>query len=210
MPRGNFITFEGGEGSGKSTQISLLSDSLTKYGIVHIVTREPGGTDLAEKIRPLLVKEQGNEDWDPRAETLLFLAARIQHWHHKIYPALEKGQWVLCDRFVDSTLVYQGVGKELGLSWVKDLHEQLLPDALPDVTLLLDIEPQIGLSRAQKRHDDETRFESLTRAFHQSLRQGFSQLAAESDGRIKTIDASNDIKTIENAILEVIKERFSL
>lgn len=202
--RGRFITFEGGEGSGKSTQITLLSQALATRGIDHITTREPGGTPLAERIRPLLVEEQSGEDWHPLAETLLFLAARVQHWEVKIRPALEAGQWVLSDRFMDSTLVYQGIGKGLGLERLQTLHQQVLPEVKPDLTLLLDIDPAEGLARAQARADNENRFESLDIAFHRRLREGFRQLAAQEPARFVVIDANRDAGMIAEEILKAV------
>lgn len=250
--RGKFISFEGGEGSGKTTQIKLLSEFLTEQKIAHIVTREPGGTPLAERIRPLLVeplektsknaqaqsadcaslvesKKGGQqaasvmnprsgdpcesqqafagpvankEDWLPLPETLLFLAARVQHWQVKIKPALEAGNWVLCDRFTDSTLVYQGIAKSLGVEYLQALQRMVLADVRPDLTLLLDIDPKIGLERAGKRGEGEDRFEALGLEFHQKLREGFLQLAAQEPGRVKVVDAGNNPQSIKQNILE--------
>lgn len=200
--RGKFITFEGGEGCGKTTQIKLLSEALTQRGIAHITTREPGGTPLAEKIRPLLVEAQNQgEDWHPLAETLLFLAARVQHWQQKIEPALAVGQWVLCDRFIDSTLVYQGIGKGLGLEYLQTLHHNINGDVWqPDVTLLLDINPAEGLKRAGARNDNETRFEDLDFSFHQRLREGFLQLAKAEPKRILVVNAAQTPQAVQQEI----------
>ncbi len=193
VQRGKFITFEGGEGSGKSTQISLLSSYLTQQNIDHIITREPGGTPLAERIRPLLV-EPNDEEWDAMAETLLFIAARVQHVTQKIEPALASGKWVLCDRFSDSTFVYQGVGKKIGIEKVKRIQELALGKIIPDLTFLLYISPEEGLKRAASRNDKETRFEDYDISFHHALRTGFQQIAAQS--HVITLDGSqakNDI-----------------
>jgi dTMP kinase len=202
VARGRFITFEGGEGCGKTTQIKLLSETLTQRGIAHITTREPGGTPLAEKIRPLLVEAQMQvEDWNPLAETLLFLAARAQHWQQKIEPALESGQWVLCDRFMDSTFVYQGIGKGLGLAFLQQLQHSLGGGAWkPDLTLLLDIDPTQGLERAHKRHHNETRFEDLDTHFHQRLREGFLQIATAEPQRVKVINAALSLSEVQARI----------
>ena len=235
--RSKFITFEGGEGSGKSTQIRLLSEALSDRNISHIVTREPGGTPLAERIRPLLVESQNvaqqgqldkrdkqvepalssapcerqnvaqrgqldNEDWCPLAETLLFFAARAQHWQHKILPVLQQGTWVLCDRFMDSTLVYQGIAKQLGLEAVKAWHATILGDVTPDITFLLDLPPEEGLRRAATRGDSENRFESLGLAFHQRLRDGFLQLAQMDAQRIHVIDATQSIDQLHTQLLK--------
>ncbi len=229
---GKLISFEGGEGSGKSTQIRLLAEYLQASNIKYIITREPGGTPLAEKIRPLLVCANaddvpytiagnvvagaavmdGNiaEDWHPLAETSLFMAARIQHWYYKIKPALEEGKWVLCDRFIDSTVVYQGVGKQLGVDYVLRLHNMLLPKVMPDTSILLDIDPILGLNRAKKRGDNETRFEKLDNNFHQDIRTGFLQLARNNPKRFAVIDANQSKESVAADILEVIKKRFGV
>jgi dTMP kinase len=202
MQRGKFITFEGGEGCGKSTQIRLLSEALNEKSIPHIITREPGGTPLAERIRPLLVEPNAEEDWDPLAETLLFFAARVQHIKTKIEPTLAAGKWVLCDRFADSTFVYQGVGKGLGVERLKTIQESLLGAYQPDQTFLLDIDPTIGLTRAKSRNDQETRFEDLDFSFHQSLRQGFLELAKQE--RFTVIDAESSIEEVQKKILAAL------
>ncbi len=204
--RGKFITFEGGEGCGKTTQIKLLSEALTAQSIAHIVTREPGGTTLAERIRPLVVEASGStEEWSPLAETLLFLAARVQHWQQKIAPALAAGSWVLCDRFIDSTLVYQGMGKGLGLEYLRGLHRALLGNVwLPDITLLLDISPEIGLKRAATRSGNETRFEEMETAFHQKLRAGFLEIAAAEPARFCVINAEQSIVQIQHEIMSAV------
>ncbi len=206
MTPGRFITFEGGEGSGKTTQIKLLSAALADRDIKHIVTREPGGTPLAEKVRPLVVEQQqAGEDWHPLAETLLFLASRIQHWEVKIKPALESGLWVLCDRFIDSTLVYQGIGKKLGADYLLSLHHLLAGKQwLPDYTLLLDIDPKIGLARAHARQGAEMRFEALDHAFHEKLRDGFLHLAALEPERYRILQADQEPQKLGLQILKAL------
>lgn len=205
--RGRFITFEGGEGCGKTTQIAMLSQSLFEMDIPHITTREPGGTLLSEKIRPLVVEvQEKNEDWKPLSETLLFLAARVQHWQHKIAPALEAGSWVLCDRFIDSTLVYQGIGKGLGLEFLRDLHHRLHGnDWQPEVTILLDMDHAEGLKRAGARKGNETRFESLSPEFHQRLRESFLGLAREEPQRFHVISALGGIGQVHDEIMRALK-----
>lgn len=198
-----FISFEGGEGCGKSTQVKMLSQALSDKGVAHILTREPGGTPLAERIRPLLV-EPADEDWHPLAETLLFLAARVQHVEQVIKPALAAGKWVLCDRFADSTFVYQGIAKGLGVERIQKLQQQVLGDFMPDVTLLLDISPEQGLPRAASRNDNEDRFEQLDISFHQSLRHGFLQLAEAEPSRYRVIDASQTIEQVHQHVLESV------
>lgn len=202
LAKGRFITFEGGEGCGKTTQIKLLSEALTARGIPHLLTREPGGTVLAERIRPLVVEPSGTaEDWHPLAETLLFLAARLQHWQEKIKPALDAGQWVLCDRFMDSTLVYQGIGKGLGVEYLQSLHRFLNgQEWLPHLTFLLDIEPSAGLSRAAGRAGKETRFEDLDIQFHHKIRAGFLKIAGKSPERVKVIEAAQPLEEVHRLV----------
>jgi dTMP kinase len=198
-----FITFEGCEGSGKTTQIRLLSEVLTQRGMPHIVTREPGGTEGAEAIRALVTTGDAAA-WSPLAEALLFAAARADHIEKRIIPALQAGQWVLCDRFFDSTLVYQGVGKGLGTPFLMQLHHLLFGNFKPDLTLLLDIQPDVGLARAVQRHGDETRFESMGMEFHHAVRDGFLALAAAEADRIQVIKADNDEPTVHISILRAL------
>lgn len=209
---GLFITFEGGEGSGKTTQIALLSKALEQAGLPLIRTREPGGTPLAEKIRPLLVEaQQMEEEWSHLSETLLFFAARAQHWQYRIQPALCRGEWVLCDRFMDSTFVYQGIARGVGLEKVREMHRNVLGDDItPDITFLLDLDVEVGLKRAVSRQDNETRFESLEIDFHRRLREGFHKLASEEAERFVCIDATQPVDVMHNHIFEVIRQRASL
>lgn len=201
--RGRFVTIEGGEGAGKSTQIKLLSSSLTQAGIEHILTREPGGSEGAESIRALIVT--GDKDrWDPVTEALLIMAARAHHVQHTILPALEAGKWVLCDRFFDSTCVYQGIAKGLGLSWLRQLYALTIGAICPDLTLLYDIDPQIGVERAIARHGHETRFEDMPFDFHQALREGFLHLAKEEKERFIVIDASRCLSDIHSETINLM------
>ena len=166
---GRFITIEGGEGSGKSTQIAKLQAVLARNDIPHIITREPGGEPGAEAIRELLVT--GDKDrWDGLAETLLFSAARVQHVARVIAPALAAGKWVICDRFMDSTRVYQGIGKGMQPAYIEALHQMTLGNVMPDTTFVLDIAPDIGLARAKGRAGNELRFETMELTFHQQVR----------------------------------------
>ena len=198
--RGLFITFEGGEGSGKTTQLRLLSDYFTENAIPHIATREPGGTPLAETLRTLVV-ESGRDSWLPESEMLLFLAARIEHVRHVILPALHEGKAVLCDRFHDSSRAYQGIARGLGVSFYDQLHRLTLQTLYPDLTFLLDIAPEKGLSRAAQRHNKETRFEELGLEFHIRLRSGFLAIAQSEPERITVIDASGEVETVHEQIL---------
>lgn len=198
---GRFITFEGGEGSGKSTQISRLATLLREHGEVVIATREPGGTPGAEEIRALFVEGAGNR-WTVEGDVLLVMAARADHVARRIRPALVAGKTVLCDRFIHSTLAYQGFGRGVPLDQLRSLHRFATGDLWPDLVLWLDLPVEVGLARSTKRaearglgFEQEQRFEQLTVEYHQQVRQGFAMLAAD-DPRIVRIDASNSIEQV--------------
>ena len=206
---GKFITFEGGEGSGKSTQLGMLLDAFSASGLSCIKTREPGGSPGAEQIRDLLVK--GAVDaWDATTETLLFYAARLDHVNKVIRPMISAGTHVICDRFADSTRVYQGVGKGLSDDFISDLHRLTLGDFMPDLTIILDIDQDVGLERTRARSGDETRFESMTVAFHQKVRQGFLNIARSEPKRCLVIDAKKDQLTIHKQIVEAMNTKLLL
>lgn len=204
MPKGKFITLEGGEGAGKSTQIRLLLEALEHAGHKALHTREPGGTEGAEAIRNLLV--QGDpQRWDAVTETLLFYAARRNHMEKLVWPALEAGTHVICDRFADSTRVYQGYGKGLGDDYVMALHRLALGNFQPDLTLWLDVDAQQGLSRAGSRENDkETRFESMKGDFHERVRYGFADIAKKESRRIVRIDAAQPISNVHADIIRAV------
>ena len=205
---GRFITLEGGEGAGKSTQIQVVKDYLLTRGNDVVVTREPGGTSEGQEIRNLLVS--GDKDkWSPLSETLLILADRAAHLERVIRPALAEGKYVVCDRFFDSTKAYQGVAGGLGLDVIHNLQQPVLGKTLPDVTLLLDIDPEKGLRRAQER-GGELRFESKTLAYHRTLRNAFLDLAAQEPERIFVIDADRDVQAVSADILAVLDERLNV
>lgn len=206
MQPGRFISFEGGEGSGKSTQIKRLAEALQARGIAVHLTREPGGEAQAEEIRKLLVTGEA-ERWDAMAETLLFLAARVQHTGRVIKPALAAGNWVLSDRGLDSTRVYQGMAKGVGVDTYDRLHALTLGAFMPDLTLLLDIAPETGLKRSLSRANTETRFEGMALAFHQSVREGFLALAASEKERIAVIDASAPLDEVSAQVLTAVEAR---
>ncbi len=206
---GKFISFEGGEGSGKTTQIMLLADYLTALGHQVLTTREPGGSQGAEDIRNLLVQAQSHK-WQPMTEVLLLYAARFEHVQTVIKPALEKGIWVLCDRFSDSTFAYQGAGYGLKLEQIKAIHHHVLGDFFPDLTLLLDIDPNIGLQRANIREREkslmEDKYEQLDIQFHHALRQGYLQLAQLSPERIKIINADQTAQMLAKNIQQLVQK----
>lgn len=213
MARGLFITFEGPEGSGKSTQVKMLSELLDSRGIEYILTREPGGTDFAEKIRDILKDTSLNKVLSLKTEALLFQAARAQHVFEKIIPALESNKVVICDRFADSSTVYQGVARGLGREEIEALNKFSTDSLTPDLTLLLDIDPKIGLSRAHIRENcsiQKDRFEEQHLSFHIKIRDSFLKLAADNPQRFRIIDASREVVTIHNRIVKILKDEFKL
>jgi dTMP kinase len=209
VARGRFITIEGGEGAGKSTQLDLLMTALAHTGIAAQRTREPGGSEGAEAIRRLLL-EGAEERWDATAETLLFYAARREHVTRLIRPALDRGTWVVCDRFADSTIAYQGYGRGLPLAELQALHGFALGDFAPDLTLILDLPVAEGLARAAKRSGGADRFERLDTAFHERLRHGFQQIAAAEPRRCVVIDAAGDVETVHRAVLQAVATRLGV
>lgn len=208
MALGKFITFEGGEGAGKSTQCELLADTLTESGIDVVVTREPGGTPAAEQIRQLLVT--GDLDLSAKTELLLHMAARSSHVQDVIEPALLSGQWVICDRFMHSTFAYQGFGHGLGLDYVSSLHRLVFGRLQPCLTFILDISAENGLARAAVRGGSETRYEQMDLAFHTRLREGFLTLAAHSPERMEIVDATQSIDFVQAAVRERTARQFGL
>jgi len=208
--RGQFITFEGGEGAGKSTQATLLADRLRKLGIGVELTREPGGSPGAEIIRHVLLSGAA-QPLGPEIETLLFAAARDEHLNDKIRPALARGRWVICDRFADSTRVYQGTLGKVDPRIIRALERLTVGRTKPSLTIVLDLPPELGLLRAKKRrgagHAD--RFEKEDIAFHQKLRDAYRQIAQEEPQRCVLIDATEEADYIADQIWRVVDERLS-
>jgi dTMP kinase len=198
---GQFITIEGAEGVGKSTNIKLIQTLLDAAGIAHIATREPGGTPLAEQIRGLLLTKS-EQSMDPLAELLLMFAARRQHVEELILPATEAGQWVICDRFTDSTYAYQGGGRGLDLAQIAVLEQLCLGDFRPNLTLLLDLDVTAGLTRAAERGAPD-RFESEDVAFFNRVRQAFLDRAASAD-HYRVVDASQPLVQVQASIRSII------
>lgn len=203
MAGGIFITLEGGEGGGKSTQARKLADVLTARGHEVVLTREPGGAPGAEAIRKLLVEGAANR-WDGLTEALLHTAARRDHLVKTVWPALEAGKTVISDRFLDSTIAYQGYGHGLDLGVLRELQRIAIGDFRPDITLILDLPAHVGLERAHVRGGTETRYESMASAFHERLRQGFLEIAAGEPGRCHVIDSNHDIATVHASIVGVV------
>ncbi|MDA5193853.1 dTMP kinase [Govanella unica] len=205
VERGCFITFEGGEGTGKSTQIRLLADRLEQYGIEVFVTREPGGTPSGEAIRSLLVTG-ATDRWLPVTEALMHTAARAEHVKRFIEPALERGIWVLSDRFIDSSRAYQGIGQGLGVPLIDDLTRLAIGDFLPDLTFVLDLPVAAALPRAQTRPGNEDRYERMGHAFHERLRQAFLDIALGEPDRCRIIDAAPSIELVAERLWDETRQ----
>lgn len=209
MAKGRFITLEGGEGAGKSTQLRLLAQALADRGIDTLLTREPGGSPGAEQIRALLVSGDTGR-WGPVTEALLHTAARRDHLERAVWPALEAGRWVLCDRFFDSTMAYQGYGLGLDRDLIAGLQRTALGDFRPDLTLILDLPVGQGLSRAAARHGGEDRYERMATDFHHRLRDGFLDIARREPDRCAVVDAAQPVEAVHTAILAAVNERLGV
>lgn len=205
--RGLFISFEGIDGSGKSTQARLLAEALREAGREVVLTREPGGSAGAEEIRKLLLTGAGDR-WSPETEVLLFTAARRDHLERVIAPALARGAVVICDRFADSTRVYQGVGRADLRPLVDGLHAMMIGQE-PDLTVLIDIAPEAGLARAAERGGGEARFESFGPGLQERLRAGFLALAAEHPARFVVIDGARAIEAVAADIARAVEARLA-
>ncbi len=203
---GRFITFEGGEGAGKSTQIGHLADALRRRGLEVVTTREPGGAPGAEQIRRLLVEGEVGR-WDALSEALLHFAARRDHLVKTVWPALAAGKWVLSDRFADSTLAYQGYGHGLAVADIEALYAVTVGDFAPDLTLILDLPVEEGLKRAAGRGGAEDRYERMGGDFHQRLRQGFLDIARRHPERCAVISALGRREDVQTAILAAVEQR---
>ncbi|MBI1212298.1 MAG: dTMP kinase [Alphaproteobacteria bacterium] len=206
---GKFITFEGGEGTGKSTQARLLASHLEQSGMQVVLTREPGGAPGAEVIRDLLVNGEPDR-WSPMAEALLFNAARVEHWRQCIEPALKSGTHVVCDRFADSTMAYQGYVGGLTREAMAQLHWLALGDARPDLTLILDMPAEAGLERAANRREGENRFELKGEAFHAKLREAFLDIARRESNRCVVIDAARAMDQVHSEVLTAVHTRLGI
>ncbi|MEI7932465.1 MAG: dTMP kinase [Alphaproteobacteria bacterium] len=209
MTRGKFITLEGGEGTGKSTQIARLAAFLEPCVGQVTITREPGGSPGAEAIRALLVNGPA-ERWSAQTETLLMYAARRDHIERLIEPALSRGAWVVCDRFADSTRAYQGAAGGADPALIRALEDHILGPLVPDLTLILDLPVSEGLSRARARGEGEGRFESKGVAFHEALCQAYLDIGAREPERCRIVDARGSADDVASRIAGVVSERFSL
>ena len=210
-----FITFEGGEGSGKSTQIKLLNDFLSTKGIDVVLTKEPGGTPIGVELRHLLV-EGAADKMDANAEALLFFADRRIHLTQKVWPALNEGKWVISDRFADSTEAYQyfGYNKRVDFSTLQNLYRIVAGDFKPDLTIILDLPSEVGMRRsyakAEKMAVKELRFESREAEFHENLRRGFLEIAHREPERCVVINADTDIETLHRKIVREVETKFKI
>ncbi len=202
MAIGRFITVEGGEGAGKSTNLAVLKERLQEAGIEFVMTREPGGTVLGEEIRSLLL-ENREEGMSPAAELLLIFAARAEHLERIIRPALHNGRWVVCDRFTDATYAYQGGGRQLGFELITELEQSVQGDLRPDCTLLFDVPVEIGLERAGRRSSAD-RFENEEKAFFERVRSTYLKRAAEHPDRYHVIDAAQALIGVQNQVNTVV------
>ena len=206
MAQGRFITFEGGEGAGKSTQLKRLVARLDAAGREVVATREPGGSPGAESIRDLVLKGDADR-WSPVTETLLMYAARRDHIERVIRPALERGAWVVCDRFADSTRAYQGAAGGTDPGLIAAMETYILEDTRPDLTLIFDMPVDVGLERAHARAGSEMRFESKGLAFHERLREGFLAVARAEPERCAVIDARGSLDEVELAVWAAVESR---
>lgn len=203
-----FITFEGGEGAGKTTQIEILKNFLTSKGYDVVMTREPGGCENAEALRDVFVAQKG-QHWDVRSQALLMFTARRLHVNEVIQPALDAGKIVLCDRFTDSTRVYQGIAGELGLNEIEDIKKISIGELEPDLTFIFDLDVQIGLERAGKREKAGDTFEDKEVSFHDALRQGYLEIAENYADRCVVLDASQSVENVSKQIKDEIDKRIS-
>ena len=203
--RGKFITYEGCDGCGKSTQLKMLSDYLTQKGVEHIFTREPGGGKISEAIREILLNGKNTEMTD-ECEALLYAAARVQHLHDRVEPALAQGKLVICDRYVDSSIAYQAYGRNLGRDFIEKINAYALENYLPDVTLFIDLTPEAAFAR-KKGADENDRLEQAGMAFHKRVYQGYDELANEQKERIVRIDGNATPEQIFDRVIQVLKQK---
>ncbi len=205
MQRGKFITFEGCDGCGKSTQLKMFSDYLTAEGIPHIFTREPGGGKISEQIREILLSGKNLEMTD-ECEALLYAAARVQHLFDRVEPALSEGKLVICDRYVDSSLAYQAFARGLGVDFVKKINSFALEKYLPDVTVFIDLTPEAAFKR-KRGADENDRMELAGMAFHDRVYGGYKTLASEYPERIVCVDGNKTPQEIFEDILHILKDK---
>jgi dTMP kinase len=205
VKRGKFITFEGCDGCGKSTQLKMMSEYLSQEGIAHIFTREPGGGKISEAIREILLSGKNSEMTD-ECEALLYAAARVQHLNDRVEPALAKGELVICDRYVDSSLAYQAYARGLGVDFVTKINAFALENYLPDVTVFIDLTPEAAFRR-KKGADADDRLEQAGMEFHKRVYAGYKKLAEENPNRFVCVDGNQTPEEIFSQIVAVLKEK---
>lgn len=213
MKKGCFITLEGGDGSGKSSQIAALKLELEKTGKTVVTTREPGGSTGAEEIRSLILQGDPNR-WLPMTEVLLLYAARLDHVERLIKPAIAEGNWVISDRFADSSMAYQGYGHDLGVDAVMNIQKAALGNFVPDMTIILDLPVAQGLERAGVRIEEnscsEDRFERMGTDFHEKLREGYLSIARDNPDRCVVIDASGTVAEVADKIWQTVRKKLDV
>lgn len=207
--RAHFITLEGGEGAGKSTQVRLLKTWLEVQGVATLVTREPGGSEQGEVLRTLLVTGDADR-WDPLSETLLHYAARREHLRATIRPALARGEWVLCDRFADSTMAYQHFGQGVPAGFIEDLYREVVAADGPSLTLVLEVDPDIGFRRLAARTGDGRRYEDMDAAFHRRVHAGFREIAAAAPERCVLVPAEADQESVQARLRDIVTRRLGV
>lgn len=204
-----FVTFEGIDGSGKTTQLRLLREHLLKKGIDTVIAREPGGTEIGESIRQILL-HSGTQNLKPLSELLLYYASRHQNLCQNILPALERGQWVLCDRFADASLAYQGYGRGVDLNFIEQLNQAVIGQRRPNLTFLLDLDPSVAIARARRRNQDrvvdESRFEMESLDFFERVRQGYLTIARKDPGRFRIVSGELPVEAAHQQILRLANE----
>lgn len=205
MVRGKFITFEGCDGCGKSTQLALLNEYLTQNGVPHIFTREPGGGKISEAIREILLNGKNSEMTD-ECEALLYSAARVQHLNDRVEPALKEGKLVICDRYVDSSIAYQAYGRNLGVDFITQINGYALKEYSPDVTIFIDLSPADAFKRKHGA-DENDRLEQAGMAFHERVYAGYCALAEKEPGRVIKVDGKQTPQEIFADVLRILKER---
>ena len=201
---GKFITFEGPEGSGKTSVIMAVEQYLTNKGYDILTTREPGGIKIAEDIRNIILDKE-NTAMDPHAEALLFAASRSQHFHQKILPALQEGKIIICDRFIDSSLAYQGFARELGIDEVYDINKFGIGQTLPMLTIFIDVPPKVGLERVFSKRDKVDRLDLETLAFHEKVYEGYMLLGERFPHRFKKVDGTSSIEKVTEETIKIIE-----
>lgn len=203
--KGHFITFEGPDGSGKTTIAKMVLEQLSNEGYPVLYTREPGGIKISEQIRDVIL-DCNNTTMDARTEALLYAASRRQHLIEKVLPALKEGKIIICDRFVDSSLVYQGVGRGLGIDSVYQMNLFAIEDIMPEATIFFDVKPEIGLARINSNHEREVNRLDLEKLdFHQRVYEGYKEVAKRYPKRIESVDASLPLEQVYKIVLEKVK-----